>query len=247
MLDSYEAERRPVAEQVIWAASSLHDIFMAHGKSIAAREKAMFEPGYTERVVNTCSGVAYTYRDYVEKVAGVDDMDGPAIGDRAPDVDFEGGGALWDYCRHPDYTLLTMRGGDADGARSQSPPRALRRGDAHSDDAEVSRVVRGLWAGGRPDVSDATRRLRRLQVPGQRSGPSGAVPGRRAGVVTARSLRGSGPDLPAADPTRSHLDMFAAWDTPGSRVPGILSEHLRTAGRIARRTKSWRCGRDRVV
>ena len=48
LLDTYEAERRPVAEQVIWAASSLHDIFMAHGKSIAAREKAMFEPGYTE-------------------------------------------------------------------------------------------------------------------------------------------------------------------------------------------------------
>ena len=118
MLDSYEAERRPVAEQVIWAASSLHDIFMAHGKSIAAREKAMFEPGYTERVVNTCSGVAYTYKDYVEKVAGVDDMDGPAIGDRAPDVDFEGGGALWDYCRHPDYTLLTMSGGD-DGAAAR--------------------------------------------------------------------------------------------------------------------------------
>ena len=111
LLDTYETERRPVAEQVIWAASSLHDIFMAHGKSIAAREQAMFEPGYTERVVNTCSGVAYTYRDYVAKVAEADGMDGPAIGDRAPDVDFEGGGALWDHCRHPDYTLLVMPGG----------------------------------------------------------------------------------------------------------------------------------------
>ena len=119
LLDTYEAERRPVAEQVIWAASSLHDIFMAHGKSIAAREKAMFEPGYTERVVNTCSGIAYTYKDYVEKIAGLADIDGPAIGDRAPDVDFEDGGALWDYCRHPDYTLLVMPGGNADATVSR--------------------------------------------------------------------------------------------------------------------------------
>ncbi len=116
LLDSYETERRPVAEQVIWAASSLHDIFMAHGKSIAAREKAMFEPGYMERVVNTCSGIAYTYRDFVVPIPGLADMDGPAIGDRAPDVDLERGGTLWDYCRHPYYTLLLMGGGDDDGA-----------------------------------------------------------------------------------------------------------------------------------
>lgn len=112
LLDSYETERRPVAEQVIWAASSLHDIFMAHGKSIASRERAMFEPGYTETVVNSCSGIAYTYRDFVEPVPGLGDLDGPAIGDRAPDVDFESGGSVWDYCRHPDYTLLVMHGGD---------------------------------------------------------------------------------------------------------------------------------------
>lgn len=110
LLDSYEAERRPVAEQVIWAASSLHDIFMAHGKSIAMREQAMFEPGYTEKVVNTCSGISYTYRDYVERVQGLAEMDGPAIGDRAPDVDLEDGSALWDRLRHPDFTLLAMPG-----------------------------------------------------------------------------------------------------------------------------------------
>jgi hypothetical protein len=28
------------------------------------------------------------------------DFDGPAIGDRAPDVDFEGGGTLFDRLRH---------------------------------------------------------------------------------------------------------------------------------------------------
>jgi hypothetical protein len=110
LLDTYEAERRPVAEQVIWAASSLHDIFMTHGKDIAQRKQTMFDPAYTEKVVNYCSGVAYTYRDYVQKTAGLTELDGPAVGDRAPDIDFEQGGALFDRLRHEYFTLLVMPG-----------------------------------------------------------------------------------------------------------------------------------------
>jgi 2-polyprenyl-6-methoxyphenol hydroxylase-like FAD-dependent oxidoreductase len=113
LLDTYEAERRPVAEQVIWAASSLHDIFMTHGKDIAQRKQTMFDPGYTEKVVNYCSGVSYTYRDVVEKPDGCGELDGPALGDRAPDVDFEQGGALFDRLRHPYFTLLVMPGSHA--------------------------------------------------------------------------------------------------------------------------------------
>ena len=37
LLDTYETERKPIAAQVIWAASALHEIFMGHGKSIAER------------------------------------------------------------------------------------------------------------------------------------------------------------------------------------------------------------------
>jgi NADPH-dependent dioxygenase len=110
LLDTYEAERRPVAEQVIWAASSLHDIFMTHGKDIAQRKQTMFDPGYTEKVVNYCSGVAYTYKDYVQKPAALTELNGPAIGDRAPDIDFEQGGTLFDRLRHPYFTLLAMPG-----------------------------------------------------------------------------------------------------------------------------------------
>ena len=112
LLDTYEAERRPVAEQVIWAASSLHDIFMTHGKDIAQRKQTMFEPGYTEKVVNACSGVAYTYRDVVRGPEGLRELDGPAIGDRAPDIDFESGGTLFDRLRHQYFTLLAMPDGD---------------------------------------------------------------------------------------------------------------------------------------
>ena len=113
LLETYETERRPVAEQVIWAASSLHDIFMTHGKDIAQRKQTMFDPAYTEKVVNTCSGVAYTYRDYVQKPAGLTELSGPAIGDRAPDIDFERGGTLFDRIRHEYFTLLVMPGTDS--------------------------------------------------------------------------------------------------------------------------------------
>jgi 2-polyprenyl-6-methoxyphenol hydroxylase-like FAD-dependent oxidoreductase len=124
LLDTYEAERRPVAEQVIWAASSLHDIFMTHGKDIAQRTRTMFDPAYTEKVVNTCSGVAYTYRDYVQKTAALTDLNGPAIGDRAPDVDFEDGSNLFDRLRHEYFTLLAMR---RDGGNSPAIERLQRR------------------------------------------------------------------------------------------------------------------------
>jgi 2-polyprenyl-6-methoxyphenol hydroxylase-like FAD-dependent oxidoreductase len=110
LLDTYEAERRPIAEQVIWAASSLHDIFMTHGKDIAQRKQTMFEPGYTEKVVNYCSGVAYTYRESAATAGTAGVLDGPSIGDRAPDVDFEGGGSLFDRVRHRYFTLLAMPG-----------------------------------------------------------------------------------------------------------------------------------------
>ncbi len=126
LLDTYEAERRPVAEQVIWAASSLHDIFMTHGKDIAQRRETMFEPGYTEKVVNACSGVAYTYRDVTAKPGALSEIDGPAIGDRAPDIDFESGGTLFDRLRHQYFTLLVMPDGTATRAR-RVVDEALRR------------------------------------------------------------------------------------------------------------------------
>jgi hypothetical protein len=40
------------------------------------------------------------------------ELDGPAIGDRAPDVDFERGGTLFDRLRHEYFTLLAMPDGD---------------------------------------------------------------------------------------------------------------------------------------
>src|SRR5262245_41808144 len=103
LLDSYEAERRPIAEQVIWAASSLHEIFMGHGKDIAERASKIRDPEFLDAVVGRCSGISYTYRDYLPKVAGLADCEGPLPGDRAPDVDLGRGHALFDFTRHPRF------------------------------------------------------------------------------------------------------------------------------------------------
>ena len=105
LLDTYEAERRPIAEQVIWAASSLHEIFMGHGKDIAERAQKIKDPDFLEAVVGRCSGISYTYRDQKQPRSP---EQGPAIGDRAPDVDLANGGTLFDLTRHASCTLLAL-------------------------------------------------------------------------------------------------------------------------------------------
>lgn len=115
LLDSYEAERRPIAEQVIWAASSLHEIFMGHGQDISTRSRRMSDPEFLNAVVGRCSGISYTYRDYVNQPPSLTAIAGPMIGDRAPDVDLQNGSALFDFTRHPDFTLIAI---DAGGDRA---------------------------------------------------------------------------------------------------------------------------------
>jgi hypothetical protein len=90
---------------VIWAASSLHEIFMGHGKDIAERAQKIKDPAFLEAVVGRCSGISYTYRDQKQPPTA---EQGPAIGDRAPDVDLGGGRTLFDLTRHAKCTLLAL-------------------------------------------------------------------------------------------------------------------------------------------
>lgn len=131
LLDSYEAERRPIAEQVIWAASSLHEIFMGHGKDISERGEQMEDPDFLNKVVGCCSGISYTYRDYVAQYDALADVPGPAIGDRAPDVDLETGRSLFSLIGSTRYTLLLT---------ANDPDTASTAGDlvaAHPDTLQV--------------------------------------------------------------------------------------------------------------
>ena len=108
LLDTYETERKPIAEQVIWAASSLHEIFMGHGKDIAERAAKIRDRAFLDAVVGRCSGLSYTYRDFVPKARRLTPIEGPEPGDRAPDADLGGGRALFDFTRHTNFTLLLL-------------------------------------------------------------------------------------------------------------------------------------------
>jgi NADPH-dependent dioxygenase len=120
LLDTYEAERKPIAEQVIWAASALHEIFMGHGKSIAERTTRISDPAFLDAVVGRCSGISYTYRDYVGQPEGIDLPGGPAVGDRAPDVMLDSGQSLFAATRGTGYTLLGMPGSENRAAGLQA-------------------------------------------------------------------------------------------------------------------------------
>jgi NADPH-dependent dioxygenase len=113
LLETYETERRPIAEQVIWAASSLHEIFMGHGKDIAERAQKIRDPAFLEAVVGRCSGISYTYRG---AAASPGAGEGPEVGDRAPDVDLGRGRRLFDLTRHASCTLLAMPAQESGGA-----------------------------------------------------------------------------------------------------------------------------------
>ncbi|MEO6187077.1 MAG: FAD-dependent monooxygenase [Steroidobacteraceae bacterium] len=134
LLDTYEAERKPIAEQVIWAASALHEIFMGHGKSIAERTARISDPAFLQAVVGRCSGIAYTYRDSIEPLAKSTLEDGPQAGDRAPDADLGDGRTLFAATRHTGFTVLGMPGQNSNGAALAAILQKL--------DARFPRVVR---------------------------------------------------------------------------------------------------------
>ena len=201
LLDTYVTERRPIAEQVIWAASSLHEIFMGHGKDIAERATKIKDQAFLDAIVSRCSGLSYTYRDYVPKGEGLAEIAGPAVGDRAPDADLGGGSALYDFTRHTHFTLLLLEASaDRQPARAELLRHVTKRFhglvEAHvvSPSPAVAKAVRQRRA--RSPVPVASRRLYRLPLSRERSRAArGASRGyafrlipapARAGIAAAR-------------------------------------------------------------
>ncbi|HZF16148.1 MAG TPA: FAD-dependent monooxygenase [Steroidobacteraceae bacterium] len=112
LLDSYEAERHPIGQQVIQGASALHEIILAHGTAVDERMRRVKDPEWLAIAAGRISGIAYTYRSADGAPAKSGPAEGPWVGDRAPDVDFTAGGALFDHLRHPVHTLLLMPAND---------------------------------------------------------------------------------------------------------------------------------------
>jgi len=111
LLDTYEVERKPIAKQVIDGTDAMHDIIMAHGKGMTERMALTETPGWQINVTELVAGISYTYRDHMEEIKGLSALsDGPAAGDRAPDVELSGGKRLHEAFQHPDMTLVLIPG-----------------------------------------------------------------------------------------------------------------------------------------
>ena len=110
LLDTYQTERRPIAEQVIWAASSLHDIFMAHGRDIGERAQQLNDAGFHDAVVGRCSGIDYTYRESASQIDT--GLPGPINGDRLIDCELGDGRRLAALAATPGFSIVVV-GDDA--------------------------------------------------------------------------------------------------------------------------------------
>ncbi|MBF6422599.1 FAD-dependent monooxygenase [Nocardia farcinica] len=134
LLEFYERERRPIAEQLIAGTHLLHKVIMAHGTPLTERVAITREPDFNVRAVRQISGLAYTYRDVTTTPPGMPTPLGLAAGDRAPDAVLSRGRRVHDLLAHPDHTLLILQ-------RTQST--ATRHLiDALADD--IDRQFRGL-------------------------------------------------------------------------------------------------------
>ncbi len=111
LLDTYEIERKPIAQQVIDGTDAMHDIIMAHGRAMTDRMELTETPGWQTSVTELVAGISYTYRAHMEAVSGLSSLEGgPEAGDRAPDVILTGNRRLFSFFGHTGYTLLLMPG-----------------------------------------------------------------------------------------------------------------------------------------
>ena len=122
ILDSYEAERKPIGKQITAGAKSTHDIVMAFGKGIAERIAVTRQPEWRDNTVRLISGLAHNYRDTVSVPAGLTPVPGPQAGDRAPDALLVGQPRkrLYDVIRHCGFTALFVPGRDIDAGTAMA-------------------------------------------------------------------------------------------------------------------------------
>lgn len=116
ILDTYEAERKPIGEQITAGAKSTHDIVMAFGKGIEDRIAITRQPEWQDNAVRLIAGLAHNYRGTVSVPSGLTPVPGPQAGDRAPDAQLasEPRRRLYDLLRHCGFTALFIPGHNAD-------------------------------------------------------------------------------------------------------------------------------------
>ena len=105
VLDSYEPERRPVAQQLIEGTHAMHEIIMGHGLGLSERVERTRAEGWHDAATHRISGMSYNYREQLAELRDPD-LPGPTSGDRAPDALLEPRRRLFDVLRHPGWTAL---------------------------------------------------------------------------------------------------------------------------------------------
>ncbi|MEM9459154.1 MAG: FAD-dependent monooxygenase [Myxococcota bacterium] len=102
LLDSYEVERAPVAQQMLDGTSYIHSIIMAHGQGMTERIERIRADGWNERAVSQIAGLSYTYcPDGIGEQGAV-----PRVGDRAPDSAALHDAPLYERVASSGYTLM---------------------------------------------------------------------------------------------------------------------------------------------
>jgi len=115
LLDSYEAERMPIAEQVIHGASAIHQIIMGHGVEMENRFELADNPEWLEQAVGRLSGISHSYRLTVSMPSDLSPSNGPQAGERAPNVRLAEDSTLFSLFSHPNFTLLLIPSQDNNG------------------------------------------------------------------------------------------------------------------------------------
>ncbi|MCW2853017.1 MAG: Pentachlorophenol monooxygenase [Nocardioides sp.] len=128
ILDTYEAERRPIGELVTEGAMSTHEIVMGFGIAPEDRYHLTQEPGWEESSIQLVSGLAHHYRDNVTVPDGITELSGPRPGERAPDalLVVEPRKRLYDVFRHPGFTVVAITGSGQDESETVTAATRLR-------------------------------------------------------------------------------------------------------------------------
>ena len=159
ILDTYQQERKPIAEQVTEGSNRMHQVLFNANVSIADRYKLTQDQSWHDEAIYRISGLSHNYDTgpagnlpLLEHIARVE----PGI--RAADVVMSHAAPrrrLYDVFRHTDFTLLLLSG---EGAKDSDVSRTTAAAVKHRFGHRVQMRRRCSPSGRRPRLRPGVRR-----------------------------------------------------------------------------------------